>query len=139
MRKFVGLMLMLMVVVGCSDGVKFSEIDGKVTLKNKPLAKVRLNFVCSDNNIVSTDTDASGMYTIPRIPVGEVKLSVTPSVVVPTNPQMQGKGGTAEQKATKMEKVEATVVPAQYANADTAKLTYTIKDTSKQTINIELK
>src|SRR5262249_15041092 len=78
--------LLALILAGC--GASTGTVTGKVTLKGgKPVTGGTVTFIGTDQKVVTSPIDAEGTYTIPKVPVGEVKIGVAPP---PTLPQTAG-------------------------------------------------
>jgi hypothetical protein len=103
-------------LAGCGQGSKKVQVVGKVTLNGQLLKDpVRVNFKCSDNNVLSATTDENGEYRIDDVPLGTTIVTVTSaSPGVAGGGQVRGRGQADEAGKPKRESAPRTEIPAEY-------------------------
>jgi len=142
-RVAAGLLVALPILTAGCATKPTAVVSGKVTYRGRPLPVGTVMFLTSDNKILSGEIKGDGDYSVPHVPPGEVKISVSvpsPNTLKPQQKGMYGKAGdnpTDESQAKALPKV--IKIPDEYANAATSNLKYTVTTEAAQTYNIELK
>jgi hypothetical protein len=123
--KGVGILPLVMVLAatGC-EGMKTGNLSGKVTFQDKPLPGGYLNIysIGADGKVSAQKSAAiseNGDYTAPRVPIGEVKITVQAPLGA-LEPNMSEKGGMPKRGKAPIE------LPPGYTNLDTTQLKYTV-------------
>jgi hypothetical protein len=145
--RWVLVLLLLSPLVGCGKGTGF--VTGKVTYQDKPLPSGSVTFYGANGQTDSSSITAEGHYTIPRAPVGPVKVTVVTGLP-PAGPPpvIKGPGGDKPAKHPGEGKTGApagtgsarhhVVLPRKYEDPEQSGLTFTVTG-GKQTIDIPLK
>lgn len=136
---------------GCGGG--YGEVSGKVYYKGRLLAApgMMVSFTDANGGVCSNSVAPDGGYTLAKVPVGQVKISV---VVLPPRriDQVQQKeheavrAGIVKAPPEEWEKMApngpprrfAIAIPRSYADPETSGLIHTVTG-GKQTYDIELK
>jgi hypothetical protein len=128
------LILALLVLAGCGSG-KPGTVEGKVTLDGTPVAgAASVYFTCANGEVRAVPVRRDGFYRALLIPVGAVKVYVTPSVT-PTRQVDRGKKkGPDEPEAPSARSVQ---IPKKYTDAETSGLSTTVHS-GTNTYDIEL-
>jgi hypothetical protein len=99
-------------------------LKGRVTLANRPLSSGVIFFTAVHGWKEQTRTRPDGSYSIPAVPVGEVKVGIQSITPPPKQPRPLSK---------------PVVVPPRYNDPETSGLTFTVTEGGgEQEINIEL-
>jgi hypothetical protein len=118
-------------LAGCSRSLNYAEVEGKVTLGNKPLVGVRVTFYPDseepDMPFATGTTDASGAYTLIRAG-GKPGALVGKNRVVVSWPTPVRHG----------EPLPGPAIPVQYTVADETPLIFEVKEGGRQTIDLKL-
>jgi hypothetical protein len=129
----------LLLCLGC--GGPKGDVSGKVTWRSKPLPAGTVTFFGPEDRVIgNSQISADGEYTIPKVPAGPVRITVTvpPSVRDPSAPP-PSKGGKKKGKDLTEERrsIIRLDVPAKYRMPDQSGLTYTVQP-GPQEHNIDL-
>lgn len=79
-------------LIGCG-GVSTTEVTGTVKYRDKPLTTGSITLLASDNNLYIGSIEANGQFSIPKVPVGPVKIAV--SSPNPNDVETRGSGASA--------------------------------------------
>jgi len=115
--------LVFIATLGCGDGPKTSRVSGAVSHKNKPISYGQIVFV-GPGGVEGAGAIEDGKYTVVSAPRGDVKIVVKAfakggQIVNPTE--------TPDAKAVgPVGKGPVDRIPAEYGDAATTKLTYTV-------------
>ncbi len=146
-----GMLPLFLVAVGCGKStLPTATVSGKVTYKGQLLKGGSLAFFLS--NDLSKGTTATinedGTYSATQVPVGEVKVTVETSSLLPSPspppqvakilPKDLPEGSPYAKPKQAPDPKNFVRIPDLYSSADTTKLKYTITE-GTQTIDIELK
>jgi hypothetical protein len=114
-----------------------ASVSGKVTLGGSaPKEQVRLNFVGVDNLPLSTVADAEGNYALAGVPVGPVKVTVTPAQ--PPAPEARPGRATGGESIPGRTAPRATAIPAEYQDPQRPALVFQV-EAGANVIPIELR
>jgi hypothetical protein len=122
-RRRRGLLLpvILLISLGCGKPTGEGDISGKVTYEDKPLSGGSIVFLDDEDRQVGTATlGLEGEYSVFKVPVGLVRITVSP----PSAPPHRRQGGVAPSKVRARPKKPSVV-------------TYTVQP-GKQEHNIDL-
>src|SRR5262245_48633374 len=135
--------------IGCSGGT--ASVTGTVTFDGKPVTTGSVIFYSDSGRVDSGLLDADGKYSVPRAPVGVVKVAVkssmgTKAVGGRAAPPSGPPGGKGKQKKASSEEgkpppettVVKSLIPERYSDPEQSGLIYTIKS-GNQVIDIDLK
>jgi hypothetical protein len=125
---------------GC--GKPAATVSGKVTYQGRPLPIGTIRFLTAENKVLAADISGDGDYSIPRVPPGEVKISVSVPSANTLKPQqkgMYGKAGDNPASETSTSAPRLMKIPDQYGAPESSGLKYTVTAEANQTHNIELK
>jgi hypothetical protein len=79
---FLGLVLLLSMLSGCTGKPPAAEIEGKVTYQGKPVRGARITFQAAvynpQLNSAYTVVDQDGTYSLRGIPIGAVQVAIDP-------------------------------------------------------------
>jgi hypothetical protein len=127
--------LTMLALTGCSSNeVPRAAVTGKVTYKGQMVPMGTVAFM-GTGNVVETSQIQNGIYTIPRAPVGPVKITViTPVGGNPQQFKQKVEGHTMEGGAGG----KVVAVPGKYSNPDESGLTYTVTAEPNQTHDLPL-
>jgi hypothetical protein len=129
--RLAGLLLpCLILAIGCGD--KKATLTGSVRYRNQALPSGTVTIFNADKQIVGSSSIADGKYTVQKVPVGPVKISVMVPYTPPNDrrhpPPPDIPGG----------KPAASVpIPFVYGSPETSKLSYDAKP-GKQDFSIDL-
>jgi hypothetical protein len=134
----------LIVVIGCGDDTGLGKrypVTGKVTFKDEPLEKGRIDFIPTDlqNGRPATGTIQDGAFRLTTLTPndgalpGDYKVTISAlsvdNTAVEKTIMEQGGGGRQHEIAMATQKGKP-LVPAKYQLADTSGLTATVKEES---------
>ena len=105
-------------LIGCSGAVETTSVGGKVMVSGKPLNSGAITFAGPQNYIASGYIQPDGTYEVGNVPLGEVKVTITPA-----QPVVNAEAGTDPVKILKAP--AARPIPAKYAKPDND-LTFTV-------------
>jgi hypothetical protein len=129
----------LVPLAGCAE--PRGEVTGTVTLKSQPVATAVVTFF-PDQGMPAAATVQDGRYTVPNLPYGKYRVTVTPQkespavLQGPDGPQKPGRGGPPG-KAAPAPKSDAPAIPKKYASVDSSGLTCKVEQ-SQVTFDIPL-
>jgi hypothetical protein len=122
--------VVLSTLLGC--GTSFGDVTGKVTYKSKAVSSGTVMLLASDGRPYDGPIDATGTYTIRKVPVGPAKIAV--NCFTPVAPETSSAGKKADAKSidtrvirsddTKLAAVSA--IPTRYGNFAASKLEVTV-------------
>lgn len=121
-----------------------ASVTGTVTYNNKPVEGANVSFLVEGAPIAVGTTDAEGKYSIPNVPVGSAKVSVSkyanqPSPAAPSGqltPEDMIKMSNPQKKPTPPK----SEIPEKYADPATSQLTAEVsKDETANNFDFELK
>lgn len=140
--------LLAVLLGGCTRAT--GSVEGHVTYNGKPLPSGTVSFLTSDGRVETSRIAPDGSYHIPKIWVGEIRISVqTP------DPKRLLRGPKSSRQASDAAKVPdapeiaklaarrdalivpSVAIPARYGDPEQSGLTYTVKQ-GEQTFDIEL-
>jgi hypothetical protein len=141
------LLSLALAVAGC--GSKTGAVRGKVYYKNQTLPSGTVTFQSKDQTVARSATiQADGSYTIERMPVGPVIITVVTQNTVPGMAGGEGAkgkmnasamGGPADApKGESAAAANAVRIPREYSDASNSPLKYEVKSGS-QDHDIEVK
>lgn len=116
-------LLLVLGVGGCGGGDEGNSVSGTVKLGGQALTGGTVTFIGQegDKTPMTSIIQGNGYYSIPRAPLGKVKITV------------HGTGASSGGST----KTPPVVLPAKYAKADTSDLTYTVtKGTQRHDIEL---
>ena len=119
---------------GC--GAAVGSIKGRVMYKGKNLPSGTVTFLGAKNDVASSPIASDGTYDIPKVSVGQAKVTVSMPVAPPVPPgktmdasKMKGgadpTGGTGTAPAAPAG--PRVSIPPHYQNPETSKLTFDVK------------
>ena len=123
----------LVALSGC--GPKVGSITGTVTYKGKTLPSGTVSFLGANNEVMSSPIASDGTYTIPKVSVGQAKVTVSMPItpIVPNNMKMDPakmKGGADPTGGTGTSPTAPAgpkmKIPPHYQNPETSKLTFDV-------------
>jgi hypothetical protein len=124
--------LLLLVVVGCAGR---GDISGKVTYKGKALVWGTIQLEAADKTFKQANIESDGSYSIPGVPVGNARVSVSSAnpqssdfVPLHAGPRFQPKKPITGWFP----------IPSEYQDINKAKMSYTVKN-GPNTYDIDLK
>jgi len=82
------LLVMSLIVSGCSQGPQTGTLEGKVTLKGQPFSNARLNFLNQKTGAaMAAEIQPDGSYRVDKLEVGTYTVFLAPKEVGdPDNP-----------------------------------------------------
>ena len=82
------LLVMSLIVSGCSQGPQTGTLEGKVTLKGQPFSNARLNFLNQKTGAaMAAEIQPDGSYRVDKLEVGRYTVFLAPKEVGdPDNP-----------------------------------------------------
>jgi hypothetical protein len=131
-------------LAGC--GPSTGNVSGKVLYKGAPLKGGNVSFTTADSKIPQTSPIAEdGSYSIEKIPLGPVKISVETKSLAQTAkafkneppPGMTQPGGKNQSDPAEAAR-RYVAIPDKYSDSITSELTYTVTS-GNQSHDIELK
>jgi uncharacterized lipoprotein len=127
--RVMALLVVLLLLAGC--GRSWGKVSGTVRYQGKPLPKGSITFYDEANQAVTSPIDADGKYTIPKVAVGKVKITVALPMFIPMAGDAEG--------AAKMRAEQRTLpnLPLRYADAEKSGLVREVKAGS-QTMDFDL-
>ena len=107
-------------LAGCG-GASNATVSGTVTFQGKPLPSGTVAFFGKDNQVASGAIESDGHYSVQRVPVGPVKISIS----TPPPPSQ-------EAAASGMPTLQTIEIPAKYSDPAQSNLTFTVKPGSQE-------
>lgn len=107
-------------LAGCGGSSK-ATVSGTVTYKGEPLPAGMIAFIGKDNQVASGAIEPNGHYSVRNVPIGPVKISVTP----PPAPLQDSKPPEG------MPTTKSVSIPDHYKDPEKSGLTYTVKSGSQ--------
>jgi hypothetical protein len=106
---------------GCGGASK-ATVSGTVTYKGEPLPAGMIAFLGKDNQVASGSIESNGHYSVRGVPVGPVKISISPPPTpLQDSPPPEG-----------MPTVKTFSIPDNYKDPETSGLTLTVKPGSQE-------
>jgi len=129
-RRLLGsLVIVLVAVAGCSQGVKKVTVNGTVSYKGQRLQSGILQFVGPEGAYSASAIQPDGSFIITDVVPGEVKVGVMQS------PQGSGIDSSGKKTSSGSKPVN---LPEKYREPDKSGLKYTISSDTK-TLQIDIK
>jgi hypothetical protein len=76
-----GLCCLALAASGC--GARTGTLSGKVSYQGKPVTRGTVTLFCADGHILSGFISPEGTYSIPRVPLGDARITVATYPPVP--------------------------------------------------------
>jgi hypothetical protein len=133
MRRLVGISVLALVAVGCSNK---GDVSGKVTYKDKPLVYGTVTFEAIEGPSIQASIKPDGSYHAAGVGTGEVKVAVNSP-----DPKIVGSHANWKDPSKKPPPINAPgwfAIPSQYESTQSSKLVYTVNRGDNR-IDIELK
>src|SRR5437016_4932675 len=113
---------------GC--GARTAEFNGHVTYHGKPVFRGSITVVGPDKKVLVAAIDDNGAFTLPNVPVGEVKIGVLcPEAAIDPAGQTESEkklGGLAKNPETGDIRLKWFRIPDRYGDPESSGLTVEI-------------
>lgn len=136
-KRFCLSALLLFILVGCGPG--YGDLQGKVTLDDKPLTSGTVTTFGSDGLPKQGLIKEDGTYTVEKIAAGTIKLAVTSIDPEANVPKGREKGPQGKIERPKADRSKWFPIPADYGDTEKSGITFELKSGPKNTFDIKLK
>ncbi|QJW94234.1 hypothetical protein [Frigoriglobus tundricola] len=106
--------------VGCGGGGSGAEVSGTVAYEGKPVEDGAITFFLADGKGATGGTIKGGKYTATKVPIGNVKVTITGKKVV-------GKKKAYNTPDSPEVEQTAELLPPKYSAKDKTELTFEVK------------